>query len=556
MYDMVIRNGKIVDGTGGDPYRGDVAIKGDRIIEVGAVDVAGKEELDAEGRCIVPGFIDGHTHLDAQIFWDPLCGIESAHGVTTVVMGNCGFTLAPGGEDDFDLVIRSIERAEDISRAAIERGVEWSWTTFSQYLEAVEKLPKVLNHASYVGHSAIRAAAMGERAFAEPADQNDLEKICHHVEEAMRAGAVGFSTSRNFNHLTVDDRPVASLYATWEEIVAVADVLRRLRGGTIQMTPEGPGDAEQMADFYQRLWSLSVSSGRLMLPVMGTGLENLEALDDFAVPGGRVIGEVHVHGHENIYGFRTTLPFDRFPTWQAVRSGSVEEQRSKFQDPVIRERLVFEGTNLEFGTSVGAEPSRPDFNSIYLLGDKAGSPSIGELARHGGKSPIEVIIDLGLETNFEQLFLQPRPTVTDERRISSLRHPRTVIASSDAGAHISQILNNTPTYVLSELVRERQLLTLAEAVRMLTADPADIWEFHDRGRIVPDHAADIVVFDEEAIGFGRPSVVNDLPDGGPRLTQPAAGITTVMVNGICTFKDGLSTGERPGRLIRHSSEGN
>jgi N-acyl-D-aspartate/D-glutamate deacylase len=351
------------------------------------------------------------------------------------------------------------------------------------------------------------------------------------------------------NHLTMEGRPVASLFADWEEVSAIADVMRRLDAGTIQMTGESAKGAE-LEDFHRRLWALSAESGRIVLYPMGSGLKYLEVLDEFETPGSRVIGTIHARAGENIYGFRTTLPFDRFPTWKAVRSGSLDEQRAKLQDPAIREQLVYEAVNLDYGPAAGAEPTRPDFDTVMILKEEGRDVSVGELARRAGTSPVDVIIDIGLETNFDQLFVQPRTEVSEQRQMSAFRHPRTVIASSDAGAHISQLLNNDPTYVLSELVRARQLLTLEEAVKLLTADPASIWGFHDRGVLRAGNAADVVVFDEDAVGYGLPSIVNDLPDDGPRLVQPSTGIAAVVVNGEFASRDGEPTGARPGALLR------
>src|SRR4249919_1982551 len=247
-YDLVIRNGTIVDGSGAAPYAGDVAIAGDRIAEIGAVDERATTEIDADGHIVTPGFVDGHTHLDAQVFWDPLGSPVSSHGVTTVVMGNCGFTLAPCRESEAYLALRSLERAEDMSAEVLAAGVPWQWETYREYLDVVDGLPKGINYAGYIGHSALRTYVMGERAFAEPATDDDLERMCREVDDALRAGAVGFTTSRSPNHETSDDRPVASRLADWSEVQRLAGVMGSLGAGVFELANEQHTTPDEFAE--------------------------------------------------------------------------------------------------------------------------------------------------------------------------------------------------------------------------------------------------------------------------------------------------------------------
>ncbi|MDH3645062.1 MAG: amidohydrolase family protein, partial [Gammaproteobacteria bacterium] len=224
-YDVLIKNGTVVDGSGGARYRADVALADGRIAAIGRVNEKARTTIDAEGHVVSPGFVDGHTHMDAQVFWDPIGSCSCYHGVTSVVMGNCGFTLAPCKQDDADFVFRNLERAEDISRAAMLEGIDWSWETFPQFLDAVDALPKGINYAGYIGHSALRTYTMGERAFTDAATEDDQRQMCQQVQEAVRAGAIGFSTSRTFNHITADDRPVASRLAEWDEVRAIVNAM-------------------------------------------------------------------------------------------------------------------------------------------------------------------------------------------------------------------------------------------------------------------------------------------------------------------------------------------
>src|SRR4051794_17106510 len=262
-HDLVIRNGTVVDGSGlTEPFQADVAVDRGRIVEIGKVGDRGLEEIDADGHVVTPGFIDGHTHMDAQIMWDPLGTCSCWHGVTTVVMGNCGFTLAPGGVADRELVIRNIERAEDMSRSALDAGVDWQWETFPEYLDVLDRLPLGINYAANVGHSALRAWAMGERAFEEVASSDDIKLMSHQLREALDAGAVGFTTSRSTAHQTTASRPVASRFAKWEEVRDLVSVMAAAGRGIFELTP-GPGstgDPDTLEAVYQRIYDLNLSS--------------------------------------------------------------------------------------------------------------------------------------------------------------------------------------------------------------------------------------------------------------------------------------------------------
>ncbi|HEX4219744.1 MAG TPA: amidohydrolase family protein [Acidimicrobiales bacterium] len=263
-YDLVIRNGTVVDGSGGSSFRADVAVSGDRIAEIGRITERGRSEVDADGQVVTPGFVDGHTHMDAQVLWDPLGTCSCWHGVTTVVMGNCGFSLAPVRSDARELVVRNLEQAEDISPAALAAGISWGWETFAEYLDEVDRQPKGINYAAYVGHSALRTWAMGERAFEEEANDDDLGRMELELEAAMRAGAIGLTTSRSRNHTTSDDRPVASRLASWTEVQRLVAVLGRVRAGVFELALEQAArsrDPERQSEFLDRLGGLALDTG-------------------------------------------------------------------------------------------------------------------------------------------------------------------------------------------------------------------------------------------------------------------------------------------------------
>jgi N-acyl-D-amino-acid deacylase len=552
MFDVVIRGGTVFDGLGSAATVADVAISGGKVAEIGQVTGAARQTIDAEGRFVAPGFVDGHTHLDAQIFWDPNGGSLTEHGVTSAVMGNCGFSLAPGTPEQADLIIRSIERAEDMSRQAIERGVPWRWTTFPGYMDAVEALPKALNIGAQCGHSAVRAAVMGERAFTDPATDEEKQRMREAVREAVVAGAMGFSTSRSRAHLTKAGQPVASRLATWDEVAEIVRGMGDAGAGMFQLAPERSTEPGAMADYQARLRQLMVQTGRPVTFMVGGQKEQLDTVDDVVAAGGAAIGQVHVRGFENIFGFKTTLPFDRLPLWKSVRSVPPGLQRERLSDPELRARLIAEAESGDYGEAVGAEVRAPDFGQIMIIDPaRAAELSVADVARQRGVSPVEVMIGLALDTDFEQLFRQPISEAPADLILAGLRHPSTVVAASDSGAHISQILDsNIPTYFLSYWVRGKQEFTWEQAIHMLTGRPAQVWGLDRRGILAAGCYADVVVFDPETIGCATPVVRNDLPDGGPRLAQAATGIDATLVNGQLVTSSGTHTGATPGVFLR------
>jgi N-acyl-D-amino-acid deacylase len=552
MFDVVIRGGTVFDGLGSEGAVADVAISDAKIVQIGHVTESARRTIDASDLFVAPGFVDGHTHLDAQIFWDPYGGSLTAHGVTSAVMGNCGFSLAPGTGEQADLILRSIERAEDMSRAAIQRGVPWSWRTFPEYMDAVEALPKALNIAAQCGHSAVRASVMGERAFTDGATDDEVRSMRHAVQQAISAGALGFSTSRSRAHLTKAGDPVASRVASWDEVSTIVTGMGEVGAGIFQLAPERPSDPGEMVGYQARLRRLAVMSRRPVTFMVGGQKEQLDTVDGVVAGGGTAIGQVHVRGFENVFGFKTTLPFDRLPLWKSVRSAPLDEQRERLLDPQLRARLVTEAESGNYGEAVGAEVRAPQFDQIMIIDPaQPAESSVADVARSRDVSPIEVMIDLSLDSQFEQLFRQPISETSSDLVLAGLRHPNTVVAASDSGAHISQILDsNIPTYFLSHWVRGAGAFTWAEAIHMLTGMPAGIWGLDRRGVLQAGAFADVVVFDPSAIACAAPAVLNDLPDGGPRLAQSAVGIDATLVNGQVVMSGGQPTGAVPGVFMR------
>ncbi len=560
-YDLVVRGGTIVDGSGMPRYRADVGVDDGTIVAVGRIDGKGRQEIDAEGHVVTPGFVDGHTHMDAQVFWDPIGSCSCYHGVTSVVMGNCGFSLAPAPESQREFVVRNLERAEDISGEAMAAGIRWSWDSFRSYLDAVDGLPKAINYAAYVGHSALRTFVMGERAFEQASSPDDLQAMQRELRDAMHAGAIGMSTSRSTNHLTPGGQPVASRLAEWSEIELLVGTMGELGVGLFELANESQvaaRDPEARAEVNNRLRRLAVDTGiPVTFGVLGAGdqqiwRDQLALLDDTAAAGGRMFAQTHCRGVSVLLSFQTRLPFDRLPEWAELRALPLDAQAELLRRPEVRERLVRSANEGDYGRAVGAEARKPRYDRIHVLQNAHGpNPTLAELAESSGRDAVEIMIDLALESKFE-LFFQQFPVKQDLTAIEEmLRHPRTAMTFSDSGAHVSQIMDSSiQTDLLAEWVRRRQVFSLEEAVRMITYVPATLWGMSDRGLVREGMAADLNVLDPETVAPQLPGLVSDLPAGARRLVQKAQGIKATIVAGQTVLTDGAPTGALPGRLLR------
>jgi N-acyl-D-aspartate/D-glutamate deacylase len=552
-YDLVIRNGTIIDGSGLNAYRADVGISGGVITAIGRVSETGSRTIDAEGLAVTPGFIDGHTHMDAQVFWDEIGSCSCWHGVTTVVMGHCGFSLAPARADQRELVVRNLERAEDISGAAMAEGIDWTWSTFAEYLDAVDRLPKGINYAANIGHSALRTYAMGERAFTDEASTDDIDTMTRELADALHAGAIGFTSSRSQQHETSDNRPVASRMASWEEIRELVMAMARLDVGVFQLLEEAGGDAEERSHRDDRLLKLALAARiPFVIPSSASNLDTLQYLDSAAAAGARITGLSHCRGGGTISSFRNGLPFDSLPEWSEIRSLPMDALRRALQNDDVRRRLVHSAHHGTYARAIGAEARKPEFERLLVM-DQPLPPyqSVASLARARQVDPVELMIDLALETDFRQLFAQNFFPYDHDALRTVLHHPRTVIAFSDAGAHVSQISDcSLQTHLLAYWVRGEQEFTLEQAVRMLTFEPARTWGFHSRGLLREGLVADINIFDPLTVAPELPYLVNDLPGGGQRFKQKATGIRASIVAGEVVHDQGEHTGALPGKLIR------
>jgi len=561
-YDLVIKNGTVIDGSGLPRYRADVGVRRGRIATIGRIRENAREVLDAEGQIVAPGFVDGHTHMDAQIFWDPLGTSSCYHGITTAVMGNCGFTLAPCAAKDKHLVVRNLQRAEDIPPAAMEAGIKWSWTTFPEFLDTLEALPKGINYAGYVGHSAIRTFVMGERAFDGPATEDDLKAMERQVQDAIRAGAMGFTSSRSPSHETPDGRPVASRHAEWSEVRRLVGAMGELNAGIFENAGEGvdrnAGDPG-VRDWHTRLRDLAVESGR---PVTfgvfsrrnspGTWKKYLDLLDETAAMGGRMFAQAHSRSLSALLSFKTQMPFDRLPVWKDIRKLPLEEQKQKLRDPALRAKLIEASGARDERRALGTEARQADYEWLFVFDTVEGPHrSVAEVARERNQHPAETMIELALAKDLDLFFLMPVANEDQDIALEIMRHPRTVTTFSDSGAHVSQLMDSSlQTHLLYHWVRTKQAFTLERAVQMLTNVPATLWGFHDRGLVREGLAADLVVFDPDTIMAEMPEVVDDLPGGARRLVQRTRGVKATVVNGQILLRDGKHTGALPGQLLR------
>ena len=562
-YDLLIKNGTVVDGSGLPRFRADVAIAEGKIAAIGKIREGAREIIDAEGHVVSPGFVDGHTHMDAQVFWDPLGTCSCWHGITSVVMGNCGFSLAPCSEEDKLLVMRNLERAEDISPEAMEAGIKWSWTTYPEYLDAVERLPKGINYSAYIGHSALRTYVMGERAFTEEATLDDLEAMKREVRSAIQAGAAGFTTSRTRNHQTPDGQPVASRLATWDEVRQLVGVLGELNAGVFEIAGEDTGlNPERIQDYCNRLKALAVDTGvpvtfgMFSAPKAPDYWRPFFALaDETADAGGRMFIQVHSRPISVLQSFESVTSFDKLPVWRDIRKLPLAEQEAALRNPDMRQKLVQSANQppQEGTRAVGAEARAANFKWLFPIMDRAVPPyeSVAEIAAERNQDPVETYIELALDKGLKRFFMQPLTNTHEPSTLEMMQHPRSVITFSDSGAHVSQIMDSSlQTHLLSYWVREQEALTLEDAVRQLSFVPASHWKLAGRGLLREGWNADVVIFNPQTVEPQVPELTYDLPAGARRLKQKANGFLATIVNGEVVLRNNEHTGALPGQLLR------
>lgn len=543
---VLLRGGIVVDGTGTPRHEADVLLEGDRIAAVGpGLDATGASTIDVDGLVVSPGFIDIHTHYDAQILWDPDLTPSSYHGVTTVVMGNCGFGIAPTRVDDRDTVIRTLENVEGMAADALREGIEWTFESFPEYLDALDARELRLNVGAMIGHSPLRLFVLGSD-IEGPATEAQVAEMRTLVEEAVAAGALGFATSRSPNHQGAGGRPVPSFFATDDEIFAIAGALKDVGTGVVQVTPGSGFGTRELAELALRT-ERPVTWTALLAGAGGRG-KTKEILDRTAALGGEVWPQTACRPVVMQVTMADPYPFATAAPFKEVLAVPTDRRADRYSDPdwrdaARREIDQFWGDRWHL-VSVDESETRQDLVGASVL----------DLAGSWGVHPLDVLVDLsladGLGTRFRVVVAND-----DETELEALLlDPRAVLGLSDAGAHASQLCDACfSTHLLGHWVRERGVLDLEFAVWRLTAHAAQVLRIPRRGRLVPGYAADIVVFDADRVGVGPMERVRDLPAGADRLVNHGMGIEHVFVNGGHVVRSGEQQPVRPGRLIRGGS---
>ncbi|MBX3024995.1 amidohydrolase family protein [bacterium] len=555
-YDLLIRGGTLVDGTGAPARRGDLGVRDGRIAAVGEVPGAAARVVDADGAVVAPGFVDIHTHYDVQVFWDRMLTISPWHGVTTVVMGNCGFAVAPTRPAHRELILRTLENVEGMSIDAIRAGIgaEWPFETIPEYLDAIERRGTAINVGALVGHTAVRLYVMGEDATERAASDAEIARMRAIVAEGLRAGALGFATSWSPTHVGYAGRPVPSRVAELKEIDALADTLAEVPHGVMQATL-GPGlFLDQFADINRRTKkpiSWTALLGGMLGPDGHTYI--LERSAAMQADGIAVVPQVSCRPLNFEFQFKAPFPFEGMSLFKPVSQADHAGKMRLYADPEFR-RQMRERLD-DSGTFRLADPVRTMAIAEYAPDRSLEERPAGEVAAERGMHVVDLALDMALETNLEARF---RLAIlnTDERTTAELlTHPSTMIGLSDAGAHASQLCDaGAPTDLLGRWVREKGVLSLEEAVRRLTSQAADVFGIRDRGRLAVGQAADVVVFDPRTVACGRLRRVRDFPAGADRLVADADGIRAVIVNGTvirAENRDAVDVNAKlPGRLLR------
>ncbi|MXZ89441.1 MAG: amidohydrolase family protein [Dehalococcoidia bacterium] len=580
MHDLVIRNGTIVDGTGDAPFQGDIAIDDGSISAIGRIEAEGRETVDATGQIITPGFVDIHTHFDGQITWDPLLTPSCWHGVTTVVMGNCGVGFAPAAPNRHEWLIGLMEGVEDIPGTALSAGMQWNWETFPEYLDYLDTLPKALDVGTQVPHGAVRAYVMGERgASNEPANPEDILEMKKLVREGIEAGALGVSTSRTIVHRAIDGVNVPGTFAEEDEMMAFGEALSEAGTGVFELAPAGvTGDDMNLPDL-EVAWMrrVSAATGRpitFALVQLDAEPDHWKRMFDLseeaAAEGADLYPQVTARAPGVLLGLQTNHPWVNAPTFQEIsghyklgegdahhlRRVPIEEVAAEMRKPEIKAKLIEEleaahqdiafinlGRVFQLQEPLDYEPSEED--------------SVAAMAEREGREAHELFYDLLLEDDGKRLFFAPTLNYTDfnyDVVRKMLTHPRAALGLDDAGAHCGVICDaSMPTFMLTHWARDRSRgegLPLEFVVKKMTSDTARLYGLNDRGVLKPGMKGDVNVIDLERLQLRAPELAHDLPADGRRLVQRAEGFVATIVSGEVIMRDGEDTGARPGQLVR------
>jgi N-acyl-D-amino-acid deacylase len=557
-YDLLIRNGRIIDGSGMPAFRGDVAVKDGKIVEIGKLSGPATRVVDAEGLVVAPGFIDNHCHYDAQVTWDPMCSFSCDHGATTVIFGNCSLSLAPVRPGKSERLAEFLSYVEAIPMEVLCT-VEFNWETVPQYIAQLDRNLGV-NVGNLIGHSAVRYYVMGDECQKRAATDDEIKAMQDIVRDGMRAGALGISVSRNQGHYDPQGVHVPALWAEEKEIFALCDVLRELGTGIIQ---SGGGNGIEMKNGLMS--RLSEATGR---PVVYNNLnqsmrrpsewkEQMVKVDESFAKGIRAYPTCTPNRITDFFTMRNTQTFRGLPTWHPLLLASHEEKLRAYSDPDIRRKLHEEA--VEFKGDInppGISRTWWDYMTVQsaALAKNKGleGKTVGEIAKAQGKGIIDAFLDLVVEEDLDTAFLHGENNVDDEAVAKILNYPNAIIGLSDGGAHVQfQSGFGFSTRLLGEWVREKKIMSLETAVRRLTFESATVFGLHDRGLLLPGMVADIVVFNPDTVRPLPHEVVHDFPNGAMRIREPAEGIHMTVVNGQILLEDGKHSGALPGRVLRN-----
>jgi N-acyl-D-amino-acid deacylase len=577
MFDLVIRNGTIVDGMGGEPFAGDVGVVDGRITEIGQNLGEGREEIDATGRLVTPGFVDVHTHYDGQATWDDLLEPSTPHGVTTIVMGNCGVGFAPVAPDRHQFLIELMEGVEDIPGSALSEGMSWGWESFEEYLETLEHRHFAADVSAMIAHGALRAYVMGDRgARNEPATADDIGRMVELVEHALDAGAKGFSTSRTLAHRAMNGEPVPGTFAAEDELFALGRAVARSGHGVFEVAPAGVAGEDHVEPRTEIDWMVRLAS-ETGCPVTFLMLQTDNAPDDYRTHL-ELIGKARAEGHRItaqvagrpfgvLLGLSARHRFVACPSFAPLANLSNAEKAERMRDPELRSALLDEAREivamLREHMPVAAQ-ALENYTRTYPLGDPVDyepSPesSIAGIAEASGRHPDEVYYDALLERDGDAILMNTLLGYSHgngDALFEMLSDPSAVVGLADGGAHCNLICDaSTPTWMLTHWARDRQgpQIPLATVIKKMTADTAELFGFTDRGRIAVGLRADLNVIDHERLTLREPHLVADLPAGGTRFLQEAEGYDATIVAGEITRRHDQFTDARPGRLVRSGS---
>ena len=559
MLDLVIRGGEVVDGTGASRRRADVGVRDGRVVDIGTVDEAAARTIDADGRVVAPGFVDVHTHYDAQVFWDPTLSPSPLHGVTTVLGGNCGFTIAPLAPREAEYLMKMLARVEGMPLDALAAGVPWNWTTTAEYFDQIDETLAV-NAGFMVGHCALRRVVMGERSVGQAATEDDLTAMSNLLRESLAAGGMGFSSSWAETHNDADGEPVPSRHATPEEMLELCRVTGEQQGTSLEFIPTTRDFTDRHLDMMARMSAAArrpLNWNLLTVNAMnGTSVEQRLAAGDLAREmGAKVVALTIPEAPRPRISFLSGFVLDALEGWAKPMSLPASEKLALLADLDRRRALEEQARGTQGLIRAIARWERLIFLETFTP-ESAGyvGRAIGDVAAERGQTPFDALCDIAIGDGLRTVFSTPEfgnDRADWEARVAVWRDGRAVIGASDAGAHLDLLATfNYTTTTLAKAVREHEVLPLEEAVHLLTDVPARLYGLRDRGRVVAGAFADLVVFDPATIAPGPVETRSDLPTGAARVYGAAEGIDEVIVNGAVIVERGEFTDARPGTLLR------